>query len=94
MGRSRFRFLPAETIEAKLPTYQMPQVRKHASGYFVAPGMDVIDLFIGSEGTLGVIVEAEVKLLPKPEGTAKRRHIFRQVKTICLPSFETRANDR
>ena len=56
------------TIKAKLPTYQMPSVRKHASGYFVAPGMDVIDLFIGSEGTLGVIVEAEVKLLPKPEG--------------------------
>ena len=30
--------------------------------------MDVIDLFIGSEGTLGVIIEAELKLLPKPEG--------------------------
>jgi D-lactate dehydrogenase (cytochrome) len=58
----------AHPIEAKLPTYQMPNVRKHASGYFVATGMDLIDLFIGSEGTLGVIVEAEVRLLPKPEG--------------------------
>jgi D-lactate dehydrogenase (cytochrome) len=46
----------------------MPQVRKHASGYYAAPGMDAIDLFIGSEGTLGVIIEAELKLLPKPEG--------------------------
>ena len=55
-------------IEAQLPTYQMPHVRKHASGYFVAREMDVIDLFIGSEGTLGVVVEAELKLLPKPEG--------------------------
>ena len=55
-------------LEARLPSYQMPQVRKHASGYYVAPGMDVIDLFIGSEGTLGVIVEVEVKLLPKPSG--------------------------
>ena len=56
------------SIKAKLPSYQMPRVRKHASGYYIEPGMDVIDLFIGSEGTLGVIVEAELKLIPKPEG--------------------------
>jgi len=49
-------------IEAKLPSYQMPHVRKHASGYYIKPGMDLIDLFIGSEGTLGVIIEAELKL--------------------------------
>jgi len=55
-------------LEAHLPTYGLPQTRKHASGYYVAPEMDVIDLFIGSEGTLGVIVEIEVALLPKPEG--------------------------
>lgn len=55
-------------ITAQLPSYEMPRVRKHASGYYVAPGMDVIDLFIGSEGTLGVIVEAELKLLPQPAG--------------------------
>jgi D-lactate dehydrogenase (cytochrome) len=55
-------------IEAQLPSYRMPQVRKHASGYYVSRGMDVLDLFIGSEGTLGVVVEVEVKLLPKPEG--------------------------
>ena len=55
-------------IAAQLPSYDMPRVRKHASGYYVAPGMDVIDLFIGSEGTLGVIVAAELKLLAKPEG--------------------------
>ena len=60
--------LPGRVIEARLPTYRMPAVRKHASGYFVAPGMDVIDLFIGSEGTLAVIVEVEVRLLPKPQG--------------------------
>src|SRR5438132_50533 len=58
----------AKTIEARLPSYQMPHTRKHAAGYFNAPRMDALDLFIGSEGTLGVIVEAEVGLLPKPEG--------------------------
>ena len=55
-------------IEAQLPSYQMPRTRKHAAGYFVEPGMDLVDLFIGSEGTLGVIVEAELRLLPRPEG--------------------------
>lgn len=61
--------IPLDTgvVRAQLPTYRMPEVRKNASGYFVAPGMDVIDLFIGSEGTLGVIVDAHVRLLPKPE---------------------------
>lgn len=67
-GQIRLPLPSGALIEAQLPTYQMPQVRKHASGYFVAPQMDVIDLFIGSEGTLGVIVAAELKLLPKPEG--------------------------
>lgn len=55
------------TLEATLPSYHMPNVRKNAAGYYVAPGMDVIDLFIGSEGTLGVITEIEVALIAKPE---------------------------
>lgn len=70
-GKDSKVFIPLSSggsIEAQLPTYSMPRVRKHASGYFVAPEMDVIDLFIGSEGTLGVITEAELRLLPKPAG--------------------------
>lgn len=67
-GRIKIPLPSGATIAAQLPTYGMPEVRKHASGYYVAPEMDVLDLFIGSEGTLGVIVEIEVKLLPKPEG--------------------------
>jgi D-lactate dehydrogenase (cytochrome) len=67
-GQIRVPLPSGRIIEAQLPSYQMPQTRKHASGYYVAPEMDVLDLFIGSEGTLGVIVEVEVKLLSKPEG--------------------------
>jgi D-lactate dehydrogenase (cytochrome) len=46
----------------------MPSTRKHAAGYYVAKGMDLVDLFVGSEGTLGVVTEAELSLLPQPEG--------------------------
>ena len=56
------------TLKVQLPSYHLPQTRKHAAGYYVAPGMDAIDIFIGSEGTLGVVVEVEVSLLPKPVG--------------------------
>ena len=42
----------------------MPQVAKLSAGYFAAPQMDLIDLFIGSEGTLGVVTEATLRVLP------------------------------
>jgi D-lactate dehydrogenase (cytochrome) len=51
-----------ERITVELPSYRMPDVRKNAAGYYTEPGMDLIDLFIGSEGTLGVISEVEIKL--------------------------------
>lgn len=57
-----------DTLKFPLPTYHRPAVRKNASGYFTAPNMDAIDLFIGSEGTLAVICEIEARLVPKPEG--------------------------
>jgi len=52
-------------LSLQLPNYKMPNV-KNASGYFVNGAMDAIDLFIGSEGTLGVITKAKLKILPLP----------------------------
>ena len=40
-----------------IPRYTVPTLEKCSAGYFSEPGMDLIDLFIGSEGTLGVITE-------------------------------------
>lgn len=53
-------------IEVLLPEYSMPNT-KHSAGYFSKTDMDAIDLFIGSEGTLGIITEAKLKLLEIPE---------------------------
>ena len=56
------------SIELNLPTYRMPNT-KNASGYFIEDNMDAIDLFIGSDGTLGVITELELELTPLPQVT-------------------------
>lgn len=53
-------------IAGRLPDYEMPAV-KHAAGYYVRDNMDLMDLFIGAEGTLGAIVEIGVSLRPAPE---------------------------
>jgi D-lactate dehydrogenase (cytochrome) len=55
-------------IEVHAPSYKLPAVRKNTSGYFSGQNMDAVDLFIGSEGTLGVVVEAELDLIARPEG--------------------------
>ncbi len=53
------------TIKGELPKYKMPHVRKNTSGYYNKPDMDMIDLFIGSDGTLGIISEIEIELNKK-----------------------------
>ncbi|MDD4178597.1 MAG: FAD-binding oxidoreductase [Candidatus Margulisbacteria bacterium] len=51
-----------------VPRYSMPKT-KNSAGYFSAPGMDLVDLFIGSEGTLGIVTEIEVALAPALQET-------------------------
>ena len=44
--------------------YHQPRVPKCSAGYFAASDMELVDLFIGAEGTLGVITEVVFRLLP------------------------------
>ncbi len=53
-----------------VPTYVMPDVPKLSAGYYARHDMDLVDLFVGSEGTLGVIVEATLRVMALPRKCA------------------------
>ncbi len=60
-------------VDFPIPAIPVPNTTKYTVGYALRPGMDWIDLFCGAEGTLGVVLEADVRLLPIPE------HLFSAV---------------
>ncbi len=53
-------------IEFKIPNINYPNTTKNSAGYYLHRGMHTLDLFIGCEGTLGIVTKARIKVLPKP----------------------------
>lgn len=69
-GALEIEYASGEVVRVVLPRYEMPHVPKHSAGYYSRPDdYDPIDLFIGAEGTLGVIVAATLRVIPKPSVT-------------------------
>ena len=62
--RSHVRALTVALMNGDVLELRRPSLEKNTVGY--APVHDLVDWFIGSEGTLGVILEAELGLLPLP----------------------------
>lgn len=63
--------LTVETLAGNTYSIFIPEIfipdTKHVAGYHLKPGMDAVDLFIGSEGTLGIITKAKLRFLEQPE---------------------------
>jgi D-lactate dehydrogenase (cytochrome) len=60
---------PDRLVRVPIPRVVLPRVPKCSAGYFGGPGMDLIDLFIGSEGTLGIVTEVTFVTAAAPAAT-------------------------
>jgi len=63
--RSHVRALKVALADGSLVELRRPSLEKNTVGYALAH--DPVDWFVGSEGTLGVVVEVELGLLPLPQ---------------------------
>ncbi|MFW9876032.1 MAG: FAD-binding oxidoreductase, partial [Candidatus Thorarchaeota archaeon] len=52
-------------FQFKIPNYTFNTTVKNAAGIYSKPNMDFIDLFIGSEGILGVITQIDIWIIEK-----------------------------
>lgn len=91
---ARFICEDGSKIVVPIPSYSMPET-KNASGYYAKENMDLIDLLIGSDGTLGVFSQIEISLLPYPnvvwgiscllESERQALQFVRETRTQSLP---------
>ncbi|MCA1613334.1 MAG: FAD-binding protein [Acidobacteria bacterium] len=74
-------------LEVVLPTGEIARVGGRTTKNVV--GFDLTGLVCGSEGMLGIITEATLKLLPLPEATRTVRATFRTMEEACacVPRF-------
>ncbi|MHA2393733.1 MAG: FAD-binding oxidoreductase [Promethearchaeota archaeon] len=54
-----------EKLQFKIPNYVFNTSVKNAAGIYSKPNMDIIDLFIGSEGILGIITQIDMWIIEK-----------------------------
>jgi FAD/FMN-containing dehydrogenase len=59
-------FRRGDKVDFPVPEISPPRTTKNTAGYALHPDLDWIDLIAGSEGTLGIVLEAELQLLPVP----------------------------
>jgi FAD/FMN-containing dehydrogenase len=62
--RPWIRALSVALADGRIIEVRRPALEKNVAGY--TPIQDMVDWFVGSEGTLGVVLEAELALVPLP----------------------------
>ena len=55
-----------ERVDFPFTPVRVPSTTKNSAGYYLHPDLEWVDLLCGAEGTLGIITEADLQLLPEP----------------------------
>jgi FAD/FMN-containing dehydrogenase len=66
-----------ELVDFSYKTVRAPATTKNAAGYCLHEDLEWVELLSGSEGTLGIVTEAELLLLPEPPGLLSGVVFFR-----------------
>lgn len=90
---AQLRTLEGSTIELTFSELPIPSI-KTASGYFLKSGMDLVDLFIGMEGTLGVVTEVTFRLIPTPNALLGGVIFFRSLEQLLRCASDIRSRSR
>ncbi len=67
----------------EIPNYPIPRT-KSTTGFFTAPQMDLIDLFIGSEGVLGIVTRVDVALMKREDKVSVIQFLDSDEQAIAL----------
>jgi FAD/FMN-containing dehydrogenase len=83
---------PALALEVR--ELASPAVRKDSSGYALrvwAESRDLVDLLVGSEGTLALFTQAELRLVERPTATASVLAAFDSLESCVAAAIEATA---
>ena len=76
-----------DAIDFDVPVIPQPASRKHSCGYPLRPGMDWIDLFTGSEGTLELLSKPNSVFSRLPENSSTASSFFRPMRLAWTRSI-------
>lgn len=66
MDGRQVRFERDERVDFPYVPVRQPGTTKNSAGYYLRPDLEWVDLLAGSEGTLGIVTHADLRLLPEP----------------------------
>ena len=66
-----------DKVDFPYQSIRLPATTKNSAGYRLSNDLDWVDLIAGSEGTLGIVTQAELQLFPEPAAVLSGVVFFR-----------------